>query len=160
MSEKYGIKELLASKDKGAGRTAGVTGVLTRLWRNMLGDLNISGLRWSTYMEAYVRKECERLNRDNNRVDRTSIRGNLVKEFIRPRMTWKVFFKGMVFLKIRRFKIIIVAEHEDGRITEHSTIVDNSELADRPMPAFAVSASKAEDQAPEEKEVTPHEQKH
>ena len=119
------LRDLLSRPDRGVGSTSGITGVLAGLFRQMLLDLNISGLRWSNLMDEYVRAEMQH-STENNRRDRTSIRGNLNKEFIRNKMTWKVFCRAMMLLKVRRFAIIIVAEHENGSKAAHSSIVDFS----------------------------------
>lgn len=132
MRGKDRIRDLLSRPDRGVGATSGITGVLAGLFRKMLLDLGINGYRWSCLMDEYVQIESEAHNK-NNRRDRTSIRGNLNKEFIRGRMTWKVFCRGMMLLKIRRFGIVIIAEHESGRKTAHSTIVDMSTADSPPM---------------------------
>lgn len=123
MRGKDRIQDLLTRPDRGVGSTSGITGVLAGLFRQMLSDLNITPMRWRHLMDEYVQIESVHHNKDNRR-DRTSIRGNLNKEFIRTRMTWKVFCRAMMLLKLRRFGIIIVAEHENGRKTVHSKIVD------------------------------------
>lgn len=134
------LKNQLDGKKFGVGQPSGVTGILVRLFRTMLNDLGINGIKWNRLMEEYLRIELievEKKRRQKkglpplvlgehfeiNRRDRTSVRGNVNKEFNRKIMTWKVFCKAMRFFKLRRFKIIILAEHENGRITEHSTIV-------------------------------------
>lgn len=125
MRGKNKLRDLLSRPDRGVGATSGITGVLAGLFRKMLQDLNINGMKWSHLMDEYVQIESEN-NNTNNRRDRASIRGNLNKEFTCGKMTWKVFCRSMMLLKIRRFGIIIVAEHENGKKTAHSTIVDMS----------------------------------
>jgi hypothetical protein len=132
MRGKDRIRDLLSRPDRGVGATSGITGVLAGMFRQMLLDLNINGMKWSHLMDEYVQVESEVHNK-NNRRDRTSIRSNLNKEFIRCRMTWKVFCRGMMLLKIRRFGIVIIAEHENGRKTAHSTIVDMSTADSTPQ---------------------------
>lgn len=132
IQKKDKIRDLLSRPDRGVGATSGITGVLAGLFRKMLLDLNINGMRWSHLMDEYVHVESQVHNK-NNRRDRVSIRGNLNKEFIRGRMTWKVFCRGMMLLKIRRFGIVIIAEHESGKKSAHSTIVDMSTADSPPM---------------------------
>ncbi len=120
---KSNMRDLLSRPDRGVGATSGIPGVLAALFRKILMDLNINGMRWSHLMDEYVQQESVHHNKDNRR-DRTSIRGNLNKEFWRPRMTWKVFCRGLMLLKARRFAIVVVIDHENKRKTAHSMIVD------------------------------------
>jgi hypothetical protein len=140
------LRNQLDGKKFGIGQPTGVTGILVRLFRTMLNDLGINGIKWNRLMEEYLRIELievEKKRRQKkglpplqpgepfeiNRRDRTSVRGNLNKEFNRKIMTWKVFCKGMRFLQLKRFKIIILAEDMHGKITEHSTIVTFADAA-------------------------------
>lgn len=132
MRGKDRIRDLLERPDRGVGATSGISGVLAGLFRQMCKDLNVNPMRWSHLMDEYVQIESVNHNKDNRR-DRTSIRGNLNKEFTRPRMTWKVFCRAMMLLKIRRFGIIIVAEHSDNSKSVHSKIVDFN-TASEPIP--------------------------
>lgn len=118
--KKNRLRDLLNMPDRGVGRTSGITGILSRLFRKMLMDFGIDIHQWRFLMEEYIRGESK--NQMNLR-DRTSIRGNLTKEFLNSRMTWKVFCRAMMFLKITEFKIVIIAVSESGRISEHSAIV-------------------------------------
>lgn len=125
MRGKESIRDLLARPDRGVGATSGIVGVLAGLFRQILFDLNIGTMKWSHLMDEYVQIESVHNNKDNRR-DRTSIRGNLNKEFQRSRMTWKVFCRGMMLLQVRRFGVVIILEHANGKKTAHSTIVDSS----------------------------------
>lgn len=116
------VTKMLDSHDKGVARTSGVGGVLAGLFRKMLNDLSITPQKWFKLMHDYVADSQKTL--PLNRRDQTSVRGNLTKEFSRPQMTWKVFCKGMEFLKILKIKITIQAFHEDGKVTLHSTQVN------------------------------------
>lgn len=144
MRGKERIRDLLSRPDRGVGSTSGITGVLAGLFRKMLLDLNINGMKWSHLMDEYVQVESQIHNKDNKR-DKTSIRGNLNKEFIRGRMTWKVFCRGLMLLKIRRFGIIIIAEHENGRKTSHSSIVDISTADQIPVDGIDMLREVVED---------------
>lgn len=115
------IKDLLSHKDRGVGSSSGIAGVLSRLFIQILEDLGVNGVRWKYLMDRYVDQEVKHFD---NRRDRTSIRGNMNKEFLRPRMSWKVFCKAMMFLDFVSFEIQIHAKHRDGTVTVHRTIVD------------------------------------
>lgn len=99
--------QILTSPDKGVNRTTGVNGVLSRLFRQMLLDLNINPMQWGVLMHTFINDV--RNGVPNNKRDQTSIRGNLTKEFARPQMTWKVFVKAMRFLHITSLKITVEA---------------------------------------------------
>jgi hypothetical protein len=131
-SRKDRLSDILNRRDRGVGRRSGVVNVLSNLFINMLHDLGMTPAKWRHYMDDYVAGEVQQAA-NNNRRDRTSIRGNLNKEFIRHRMTWKVFCKAMAFLKLRSFRIVIMAMHQDYKVTEHSFLVDYS-TADNPIP--------------------------
>lgn len=131
-SRKDRLSDILGRRDRGVGRRSGVVNVLSNLFVSMLWDLDVTPAKWRHYMDDYVASEVQQAA-NNNRRDRTSIRGNLNKEFIRHRMTWKVFCKAMAFLKLRGFRIVIMAMHEDYKVTEHSFMVDYS-TPDNPIP--------------------------
>lgn len=128
------LSDMLNRHDRGVGRRSGVTSVLSNLFRSMIWDLGVTPQVWRMNMDRYVASEVEKQKQQstsgeigrNNKRDRTYIRGNLNKEFMRTRMTWKVFCKAMAFLQLRSFRVVIMAMHQDGRITEHSCLVDYS----------------------------------
>ena len=89
------------------------------LFRAMLRDRNIKGSVWGKLMFDYLTNPANGIP-DNTR-DRTSMRGNLNKEFSRNEMTLKVFIKSLRFQKIARFKLIIEVEDEEGKTSKHET---------------------------------------
>lgn len=101
-------------------RTA--NGILASLFRRILGDLNISVARWQSLMADFVSDAHN--GAPSNQKDRTSMRGNLTKEFSRPQMTWKVFCKGLRFLQVVRFRLTIEATWPNGRTSVHGAVVD------------------------------------
>ncbi|EKD22615.1 MAG: hypothetical protein ACD_84C00038G0012 [uncultured bacterium] len=116
------LQHMLASPDKGVTKTSGANGVLSRLWRQMLLDLNVGPARFGSLLQEYILDP--RNGVPNNKKDQISTRGNLTKEFTRPHMTWKVFCKGLRFLNITKVKFIVEATHGNGRTTIHSTNVN------------------------------------
>jgi len=129
MRVKNKLRDLLIYGDRGVGHASGISGVLSGLFQKMLIEREIKPAKWDSLINDYAKAEVS--HRDNRR-DMASIRGNLNKEFLRPTMTWKVFCKAMMFLHVRRFKIVIVAEHEDGTVTEHSSIIEASTVLKKP----------------------------
>lgn len=113
------FKEMLDHPDKKASEA---TGILARIWRIMLGDLKIS-------YEVFNRLLIAWNNDPSNGIPRlgkayASERGNLMKEFERPDITWKVFLKGIKFLRPRKMTIRIDLEWDDpsktsSRVTVH-----------------------------------------
>lgn len=136
-----GLRETLKPRSFGVGVPSGITGVLAKMFRNIVHEMGVGPAQWDHFMDQHLNKELkiledrrrERLIRqggvetreqiDTNRRDRTSLRGNLNKEFKRKIMTWKVFCKGMRFLQFRRFKFIIIGERMNGQLSTHSMIV-------------------------------------
>lgn len=118
---KKNLSKIIAAKDKEINKTAGAGGVLSRLWRQMLIDMGIGPVHYDMLLQRYVTDP--RNGIPNNRKDQTSARGNIVKELAKPHMTWKVFCKGLRYLAIVRFELIIKAYHYDGRTSTHKTSV-------------------------------------
>lgn len=116
------LATILEDPTKGTVEISGTTGVLSRLFREMLGDLNISIMVWSTLMNDYLNDRRHKIPR--NRHDMASVQGNLTKELIRDKMTWKVFCKGLRFLQVVRFQISIKAYRANGSSTIHSINVN------------------------------------
>ncbi len=104
--------KILSRQDKGTGLTHGIPGTLSCLFRLMLMDLNITQIKFTAYLVDYVRDKRNKI--PDNRRDQSSIMGNLVKEFSRPDMTWKVFCKGVKFLQFTKFEICLKCHRQDG----------------------------------------------
>lgn len=113
---------MLHRPDKGMAATHGVAGVLSKLFRQMLIDLNISPMKFSALLADYVRDKRNKV--PDNRRDQSSIQGNLTKELSRPDMTWKVFCKGVRFLQFTRFEICLKCYKQDGTHSIHTLPVN------------------------------------
>lgn len=57
--------------------------------------------------------------------DMSSMRGNLKRELLKDTVSWKVFFKGLVFLQIYSFQMTVELDHPGGKKTLHSVQVLN-----------------------------------
>jgi len=116
------VTEMLTAPDKNITKTSGSNGVLSRLFRQMLWDLNINVSQFGSLLQNYV------LNPHNgipdNKKDQISARGNMAKELSKTQMTWKVFCKALRFLGIAKIDFSLKAYHYDGRTTLHSTTVN------------------------------------
>lgn len=122
------LQHMLTSPDKGMTKTSGPNGVLSRLFRTILFDLNIGPAKFGYLLQDYVVDT--RHGVPNNRKDQTSMRGNLRKEFAKTQMTWKVFCKSLRFLQIRKMEINVKLFHYHHEPTTHSTTVDFGERRD------------------------------
>ena len=116
------IEAILKSPDRDVSKTAGGNGVLSRLWRQILWDLNIDSSQFGRLLQRYVTDPTNGV--PNNRKDQISIRGNLTKEFARPHMTWKVFCKALRFINIKKIEIVLYAHHMNDKVTTHTTMVN------------------------------------
>jgi hypothetical protein len=106
------LMRLLGQSDKGASRAYGAGGVLSRLWSQMLKDLGVNIQRWNDYMYTFVNDP--RNGYPPTKRDQQSARGNLIKEFSRPQMTWKVFMKALRFLRAKDVTIALEVNYHNG----------------------------------------------
>lgn len=93
--------------------------VLSGLFRVIMFNLNIDITKFSRLMDRYI------INAGipHNAKESTSIRGNLKKELLSDKMSWKVFIKGLMFLNIQKFELHITLYHHNNIVTEHSKII-------------------------------------
>lgn len=139
------LTELLEDPNKGVNKTYGAVGTLSRLFRQMLKDLNISGYQFGLLMSKFLSDPRNHI--PDNKKDQTSNRGNLNKEFQKGTMTWKVFCKAMRFLQIVRFKITLEAVRENGKTTTHVVNV-NLELTEPENDEFDEDDNTPDDSLP------------
>ena len=119
---KYEMDKILTSADKGISATRGIGGILARLWRTILDDLQVKPNRFEMLLSDFINSAKRGV--PEHRISRHFTRGNLRRELEQPTMTFKVFIKGMKFLKIARIRFAVELEHADGRTTLHQTAVD------------------------------------
>lgn len=114
------ITRLLSFPDKGINSTKGVGGILARLFRQMLYDLNVSGQTYGALLTTFL-KDPANNGRDNS-YDRSSDAGNFNKEFAKPQLTWKKFFMALRLLQFYDEGELIFRGKSriTGKITEHS----------------------------------------
>lgn len=87
MNELYRV---IAKKNCGVHEA---TGVLARLWRGIMSDIEMNQDKMHGMLTRWVNDPYNGIPNDN-RVKSTE-RGNLVKELAQPDITWKVFLKGI-----------------------------------------------------------------
>lgn len=102
-------EDLIASSNN---RT--VKAVLSRVFKFFLvcfGKDN--SVTWDKLMDAYIN------NPENNipsfQQKRTSIRGNMKREYLGPQLSWPKFCEAMKFADYKKLTIIFIAEDENGR---------------------------------------------
>ena len=97
----------------------GTDSVLSGLFRVIMFNLNIDTTKFARLMDRYI------INAGipYNTRETTSVKGNLKKELLSDKMSWKVFIKGLMFLNIQKFELSIKLHHHNDIITEHSKTV-------------------------------------
>ena len=83
-------KELLGLPDKGSSRSREV---LVKLFRDMLGDLQIREDTWDRLLKHYLSDPANGISQDPK--ERSSAQGNLNKALFSDTMTWRTFVKGI-----------------------------------------------------------------
>lgn len=97
-------------------RSGGTASVLSKMFFTIMRNMNINETRWNHLMTNYILDKANCI--PNNSKDQSSARGNLSKELLKKKQTWKVFCKALRFLNISKFEFVIRAHHPNGRITE------------------------------------------
>lgn len=124
------LNQMLLAPDKWMNKAPGPKGILVRLWRRILHNLDVSPSQFNSHMNDFI-AEVKRNDPDNPKT--ASLRGNLTKEFTKHRMTWPVFLKGLRFLKFRKIRFIVQVHSDNGLVVGHHLDVDlgaSANLAD------------------------------
>jgi hypothetical protein len=129
-NKQYEIEKILNSPDRGTLSTRGVGGILAKLFRQILWDRDVTSNRFENNLTDFI--DSARRNSTSDSVSRYITRGNLRRAFEENTMTFKVFVKGMKFLKVIKINFTVELTHRNGDVSKHSTIVDlgNSDFKD------------------------------
>lgn len=120
------IKKVLYSIHQGNFiKSGGSDSILASMFQLIIWQLGIKEVGWNTLMQRYLLDPSN--NIPNNDRAHALERGNLQKELLNNRMSWKVFCKGLKFINLPKFEFIIRAHHINGSITEHSRMVTITE---------------------------------
>ncbi len=90
-----------------------IKGVLTRVYKFFMVSYGKDRMPvWNKLMDNYV-------NDPNNNISsfrskRTSVRGNMKREYLGPQLSWPKFCEAMSFSKFKSLEIIFIAEDENG----------------------------------------------
>jgi len=117
------VEDILGEKDKRAGQTHGIGGILASLYRMILADWNIGTIEWGRLMHRYLNDPIN-ARRKTVGSDQASTRANIAKELLDETMTWKVFCKGLVFLRFSKMRFSVELTHRTGRTKVHFIDVD------------------------------------
>lgn len=99
--------------------------ILASLFRTILNDIGMDIYRFNSLLLKYL----TRINTELNFREIASIRGNLSNELLKSVMTWKVFMKGLLFLNVQRFIILLTLENDKGELSQHEYHVDMKEFS-------------------------------
>lgn len=102
--------------------TRGIGGILAGLFRTILHENNVGGNKFEILLSDFINNA--RRGVMASRVKRHFTRGNLRRELEKGTMTFKVFMKGLRFMKIRFVTISVELTHASGRKSTHSAKVD------------------------------------
>lgn len=119
------LEVILNQDDKGV---KDATGILSKIFRQVLADLGIIPMRWNVLMESYLNNPTNRVPRSSK--GRSSARGNLSKEILKSNMTWKNFEKAIKFLNPIKAEFSIKLHWKNGRVTNHHVVVGETDVSD------------------------------
>jgi hypothetical protein len=77
--------------------------ILSRMFKKLCYDRGITPDSFNALLERYI----VRSNLPRNLKSISSVRGNLRKELLKDTLSWKVFIKGLCFLNISRFDLVL-----------------------------------------------------
>lgn len=112
MSEE--VNNLLQTDDKGVSEA---TGILSRLFRQILLDVGITPMRWQKLMRRYLTDPHNGV--PNRGRDRSTHRGNLNRELRKSNMTWNNFKRGLMFLAPVKIRFEVHLTWENRKTTVH-----------------------------------------
>lgn len=100
--------------------------VLSVFFNEILHQLNVGVHLFEALLEQYMRRAKVTANIRN----RTHIRGYLKKDFSAPKMSWKSFVKGMIFLCVLAMDLKMTLHHRKNYQTTHDYRVVLSDTED------------------------------
>lgn len=107
------FEDIYRSPDYAASQTNGPAGMLSSLFRMVMQRLLVGPEKWGYLMRRYVQDP--RNGVPDNEADRGSTRGNLSTALSNDYMTWKVFIRGLKFLRIQNMRVVLELHTEDGK---------------------------------------------
>lgn len=117
------VQELLTDK---VSAVLSSTGILSRLWRKTLCDLDITPRKWDQLMRNYLEDPSNNIPQSSR--EKSTHRGNLNKQLYGDPMSIKTFLRGLKFLGAVRVKFTIELTRHDAT-TIHSITLENDALS-------------------------------
>lgn len=100
--------------------------VLSDFFRNLLNDLGIDLGKFDSLLGSYMYRSKIPLTTKN----RTHQRGNLKKEFLGPKLTWRSLVKGFNFLCVVKFEMRVKLTLQGIAPSEHRRMVVLNDIED------------------------------
>jgi len=97
----------------------GVDGILANLFRTILYKHGVNTMKFNRLLERYINKTYKTITSK----EATSVRGNLRKELLKNKMSWKVFLKGLYFLNIVKFDLVLKLHDQNGNVVIHEKTI-------------------------------------
>lgn len=111
------LKDVVVDTDKQISRSRNP---LAKMYRTILLDLAINHSSIDHYLNQYL--DDPRLRIPKNSKDRSSERGNLLKQLGKDTLSWKIFTKGLRLLRPKHVRFIVEFTDQRDKTTRH--IVD------------------------------------
>lgn len=135
------LERMFSTNEYGAGDIRDQHGILSQLFRRLLFQSRFNKRNWARYLNDYIR--AIGVSEASFRI-RTNEKGNLTKALSNKYMTIRTFIKAMKFAKVRKFKLIIEAELENGKIVRaESNEVEFMDI----LPSDPIDGCEEEDEA-------------
>lgn len=109
------LKEIVADTDKQVSKSRNP---LAKLYRTILLDKGINHNTIDHYLNQYL--DDPTLGIPKNSKDRSSERGNLLKQLGKPTLSWKIFTKGLRLLRPKHIIITLTFVDQRDVVTKHS----------------------------------------
>ncbi len=97
---------------------------LAIIFKDIMFRMGVDTQHFMRLISEYIVKA----NLPTNVKEVSSTRGNLKKELFKNAITWKVFVKGLSFINVHRFTLILFLHHASTKITEHRFSVNIDDL--------------------------------
>lgn len=117
------LDEIMASEDKAVFEA---NGALSKLFRKILLDLNVTQNRCGILLEQYLNDPKNGIPRNGK--ERSTARGNITKGLADDDMTWKVFLTNLRVLKPLKVEINVSLHWPRKVITHHSINIVTGDL--------------------------------
>lgn len=108
-------KDIIETPDKGV---SAAKGVLAKLFRTILRDLDIRGPEWEKKITQALDDPAGSMPKNSK--DRSTLKGNLNKMLKADRLTWKNFQKGLRLLAPKFVKFEVHLTWPNGKTTVHT----------------------------------------